>query len=130
MRGLNYETEHIEPYAFPAIMESETETEQNRSFSLWTYGINPSMGDSTVQNEQTPESISAPLNGNMLENLVVALTQALNDRSKVANVQDKSLNEGETIKQMDENKKKLKNSINNSMTPFVLLRSKIQFMGQ
>ena len=41
----------------------------------------------------------------MLENLVVALTQALRDRSKVAAAQGKSLNEGETTKQMDENER-------------------------
>ena len=104
------ETEHIEPYAFPAIMESETEAELQGSFSVWQNGVNPSEGSSIVQNEQTPESTSTQVSetqssGNMLENLVVALTQALHDRSKVANTQGKFLNEGKTTNQMDENER-------------------------
>ena len=81
--GLNYETEHVEPYAFPAIMESETDTELQGSFSVWTDGVSPSLGDSIVQSEQIPESTSiqlsqTQLSGVKLEDLVEALTQVLN----------------------------------------------------
>ena len=85
-------------------MESETETEQNGSFSLWTNGINPPEGNPIVQVEQTPESTStqvseAHLSGYKLEDLVEALTRALHIKKESATSQEQFLIEGETITQ-------------------------------